>query len=237
MKKIPIALLLIFLVALAAVPSGASPPAPNRVVVLTLRYANASFSFEDAHLVEGEFIANPSTGAYEVRVLNARGEVQYRTSFDVDFRTYGAADPSWFDDSGNQVFFPTPRPTQTEGSFLFELPLYDDLATGQVVKNEKTLLSFPLDQFALCNSNAICEPAKNENADTCPQDCTLRANASQIQTGQSAAPATPLATGSKDANVTVMLGIAVGVLAVLGLWFWIQKAKNAPKPAKTERKH
>src|SRR3989344_6320736 len=78
------------------------------VFVLTLRYDKGNVSAQSLVVTQGYFsppIDQPEEG-YLLEVLSVDRRVLYSQRFDFNLEMSSAADPSWFDKQGRQVYIP-----------------------------------------------------------------------------------------------------------------------------------
>ncbi len=87
----------------------------GEVFVLTLKYDQGNVSVASLVKTEGYFAPpiDKLAKGYLLEVISSEGKLLYRQYFDFNLEMNTAADPSWFDEKGNQVYFPTVNETHT----------------------------------------------------------------------------------------------------------------------------
>lgn len=182
--------------------------------------SNGSVSFVSLFLVEG-------TGGdrfegdkrFNASLYAFNGSLLHSVLFDVSTSFSGAADPSWFDEEGNQIFIPTARGIELEGhgETSIVIPFFDE---GQKVvitrsSTNEVLLEVDLSERATCNQNDVCDFLEGENSKGCPFDCT---DPSQ--------DVTFVPTDKKEQNLGVVLFLVI-ILVVVVLAFFFKKRKSS----------
>ncbi len=146
------------------------------VVGVDYREENESMSLMDVFLAEGR-ASNPREPSprFTANVYAFNESLLYSVEFDVSTMVFDAADPSWFDKDGNQIFVPTARAIAPQGyGFEFiSLPYFNEAKKVAVIKNsnQKMLLELDLSNFTNCNQNGACDYLQGENTKNCGTDC------------------------------------------------------------------
>ena len=97
------------------------------VLSLTLKYNNGKMTQEGIKLIEGnppDKLNQPEEG-YTAKILSFDNEELYSFKFLIELTPVNALDPSWFDEQGNQIFFPKETTELIkEKIFVLNLPLF-----------------------------------------------------------------------------------------------------------------
>ena len=107
------------------------------VFVLTLRYDKGNVSAQSLVVTQGYFsppIDQPEEG-YLLEVLSVDRRVLYSQRFDFNLEMSSAADPSWFDKQGRQVYIPAANETRfylEKTSLELMLPYFRDASRIQI---------------------------------------------------------------------------------------------------------
>ncbi len=137
---------------------------------------NESMSLVDVFLAEGRASNSREISPRFAANLYAFNEsLLYSVEFDVSTVVFDAADRSWFDKDGNQIFVPTARAIAPQGyGFEFiSLPYFNEAKKVAIIKNSNrnVLLEVDLANFTNCNQNGACDYLQGENTKNCGTDC------------------------------------------------------------------
>lgn len=152
------------------------------VLSLTLKYDGGKITKESIKLIEGvpPDRLNQPTDGYTAKVISFNNEELYSFKFLIELTPLTALDPTWFDDEGNQIFFPdeTMKPLE-ELVFVLNFPYFKN---GKSIKiynpNNKLVLIIDISEFATCNRNNVCD--LKESHELCPEDCPLSEEKSRL---------------------------------------------------------
>mgnify|MGYP001563879946 CR=1 FL=1 len=86
----------------------------GEVFVLTLKYDKGNVSVASLVKTEGYFAPpiDEIAKGYFLEVVSAEGKMLYGQYFTFNLEMHTAADPSWFDAKGDQIYFPTVNETR-----------------------------------------------------------------------------------------------------------------------------
>ncbi|MBI2106560.1 hypothetical protein HYT57_01115 [Candidatus Woesearchaeota archaeon] len=146
----------------------------NVVLSLTLKYDNGKIMHEETKLISGsppDRINQPING-YTAKILSFKNELLYSFKFPIELIPLSALDPSWFDDEGNQIFFPNETVESLKKlTFILNFPFFNNAKYIEIYSPEDSLiLTVDISKFALCNQNKICD--SDESKELCPDDCS-----------------------------------------------------------------
>jgi len=139
----------------------------------TLKYKDGKLNLTSIGLLDGtapDRLNQPEVG-YTLKVVSFKNEVLYSFKFSIDTTILSAADPSWFDEEGNQIYIPNEtQKTINETSINLIFPYFKNAKTVDIFDQNNTLvLSIDISKYATCNTNGVCD--HNENYNICPEDC------------------------------------------------------------------
>ncbi|AJF63092.1 MAG: hypothetical protein QT11_C0001G0967 [archaeon GW2011_AR20] len=115
----------------------------NVVLSLTLKYNNGKITQEGIKLIEGnppDRLNQPAEG-YMVKIISFDNQELYSLKFSIELTPINALDPSWFDEQGNQIFFPeeTTEPLK-EKVFVLNLPYFKNAKYVEIYDPTNELL-------------------------------------------------------------------------------------------------
>ncbi len=152
-------------------------------VSVTLEYNRGTVTIKDTNLIQSsEYIdKSKDTGNYTLKVYSYNGTALYETKFDFDLNILSAPPKEWFDNEGNQIYFPNEtQPSKTgldRASVVLFVPYFKTMKVLKIYdKNNNEILTSDVSKFAVCNLNSICDD--KETKEVCPEDCSTRQNTS-----------------------------------------------------------
>ena len=120
--------------------------AEQDVFVLNLRYDNGNVSVQSLIVSKGFFnepLNQPEEG-YRLEVVSSKGKVLYEQKFEFSLKINFEPPPEWFDDEGNQIYFPTEEETEiTTNTSTVELifPYFKNIESINVYDRNDELVS------------------------------------------------------------------------------------------------
>src|SRR3990167_6451068 len=78
---------------------------------LELKYDNGVVTKENIQLISGEApdSRNQPESGYLLKIISFEKKELYSIHFNFPLSSVGTSNPDWFDEEGNQVYFPTPE--------------------------------------------------------------------------------------------------------------------------------
>ena len=154
----------------------------NIVLSLTLKYDNGKLKQEGITLIQGSppDRRNQLITGYTAKVISFNKEVLYSFKFSIELIPLSALDPSWFDEEGNQIYFPKEKVKPLkELTFVLNFPYFKNVKYIEIYDpNNKLILTVDVSEYAICNQNKICDG--KESNEICPEDCPLSINKEKI---------------------------------------------------------
>lgn len=148
-------------------------------VSVTLEYNRGTVTINDTSLIQSsEYIdKSKDTGNYTLKVYSHNETALYETKFDFDLNILGAPPKEWFDNDGNQIYFPNETQPAKLGldraSVVLFAPYFRTIKIVRIYdNNDREITSKDVSEFAVCNINSICDSKETE--EVCPEDCTAR---------------------------------------------------------------
>lgn len=166
MKKIIIIVTLLIL-AISVVSA-----AEQLVFVLTLDYDNGVITQEKLFVTKGVFFETPQkNGIYKLEIVSFDDQILYTEHFDFPLEIFFAPLPEWFDEFGNQIYFPneTRKILETATKELI-LPYFENAKQIVIYGSDDTkFLEIDVAVFAKTCGNNKCDD--HESYTDCQKDC------------------------------------------------------------------
>lgn len=108
---------------------------------------------------------------YLLELISFNNEILFSRKFDFPVLTY-APPPEWFDEKGNQIYFPDSDEKLLErpDSIILKIPYFQNGKEIVISRNDEKILNIDVSVFAnICNNNGICDGS--ESFRSCPQEC------------------------------------------------------------------
>lgn len=119
--------------------------APQNVFMIRLAYENGSVNLDNILVTEGYYnTPKDNSGEYEIKGVSCNGTILFSQKFDFDLEIHLAPLPEWFDEEGNQIYFPSSNESVivlNSSSKEFIFPYYHDTREIVVTKNDVEVLS------------------------------------------------------------------------------------------------
>lgn len=144
-------------------------------ISITLFYNNGNLSYGNVKLLETPENLNTKSeiGDYQLTVFSFEDKPLYETKFSFSLEIVSSPPEEWFDDEGNQIYFPNATGKEKlkleKASIVLFIPYFDDVKNAKVFYDGILKLNIDLSNFSICNHNSICE--NKESFKTCPTDC------------------------------------------------------------------
>lgn len=178
--------------------------AEQDVYFLLLKYDGHAMTTENVYVTKAMYVEEHNkTGEFFAEILSFDADVLYTRQFDIVTTFTSIADPRWFDEKGEQVTIPPPSRREEIAYKELLLPYFTHGKEIVIRKGNETVLVIPVLHFAKTCGDRVCQ--EHENELSCEEDC-----------GQAI---------EKD-KTTLTIVMIVIALALLGLWWWMEKKRN-----------
>lgn len=96
----------------------------GEILVVDYSYTDSNgFNIEDIYVMGGVADKDFEDGVYEMRSFDRNGVLLDKVKFNID-RVFVSADTSWFDENGNQIYFPE---DEIVSYGVVKMPFYDNI--------------------------------------------------------------------------------------------------------------
>ena len=135
----------------------------GEILLLQLKYDNGEIKLQYITKVDGIFNEekNQPENAYRLEIISFNEKILYSQKFNIDLVETYVADPSWFDEKGNQIYFPQRNETSltvTETTVDFVLPYFENAKEINIYdKDNKLKLSIDVSHFATITGDGVSE--------------------------------------------------------------------------------
>ncbi len=160
-KRILFGLIIFLLINMVFVVSALEP----KVYVLDIKYDNGMITKENIKVIPGEppDRRNQPEEGYSLELVSFNGEILHSFKFNFPLQTFGIPSPDWFDEQGNQIYFPTPEEAGiinlNETTLNLVFPYFPDGKSINIYSSEEQLLlEISVSQFS---SQAIAKIKEN----------------------------------------------------------------------------
>lgn len=144
------------------------------VYSLKINYFGGEISEENLRLVEGnppDRLVQPEEG-YTLKVISFKGDVLNSFKFEIQLTQSYEPPEEWFDEEGNQIYFPDEieEHIEEEVSLTLIIPYYKTAQSIEIYNaGNELVLSSDVSKYSTCNQDNIC--GSNEDTKNCPYDC------------------------------------------------------------------
>jgi len=144
--------------------------AQSKIFSIRINFENSQVSLNSFNIIFGEAPEKYGGLEYIINVYDENNILIYSDGFDAA-RVSPMADPSWFDDKGNQIVIPEVATTGNLSLTLF-LPFFENAKQIVIEKDKEQILKIPIESYFGCNKDGICQ--SDENSESCPEDCATK---------------------------------------------------------------